>query len=73
MGDQIGRILFSLGSFLKITEVAQIFGYFFRSISYALILTKTIGWATLWAAFFTNSPGHPDRVVLRNGVCKREW
>jgi hypothetical protein len=26
MGDQIGRILFSLGSFLKVTEVAQIFG-----------------------------------------------
>jgi hypothetical protein len=27
--------------------------------SYALILTN-IGWATLWAIFFTNSSGHPE-------------
>jgi hypothetical protein len=35
----IGRF-YSLGSFLKITEVAQILGLFFQGKSYVLILTK---------------------------------
>jgi hypothetical protein len=35
----IGR-LFTLGGFLKITEVAHSFGDFFPSTSYVLILTK---------------------------------
>jgi hypothetical protein len=45
-----GRLL-SLGSFIKITEVAPYFGIlFFQSIAYVLILTK-IGWATFWGVF----------------------
>jgi hypothetical protein len=33
---------------------------FFRVYTYALILTKKIGWATFWAIFSANSSGHPD-------------
>jgi hypothetical protein len=43
--------LFTLGSVLKIREVAQSFGQlFFHGASYVLILTKN-GWATIWATF----------------------
>jgi hypothetical protein len=46
----IGR-LFSLGSFMKITEVAKILrSAFFHDTSYALILTK-MGWVAFWAIF----------------------
>jgi hypothetical protein len=45
----IGR-LFTLGRFLKITKVAQIFGQFLHGTSELLILAKT-GWAVLWAIF----------------------
>jgi hypothetical protein len=47
--------LFTLGSFLKITQETKLFGYFFSA---KLIVTK-MGWATFWAIFFTNSSGHP--------------
>jgi hypothetical protein len=50
--------LFSLGGFLKITEIAQILVH---GTSYALILTKTTGWATLWAMF---SQAHLVTLVL---------
>jgi hypothetical protein len=55
----IGR-LFSLGNFMKITEVAQIFSYFMpRQQNYVLIVTKT-GSGCILGDFFTNSSGHPD-------------
>jgi hypothetical protein len=44
--------LFTLGSFSKITEVAQLFGLNFTTVeSYAHILEK-MGWAAFWAMFF---------------------
>jgi hypothetical protein len=44
--------LFTLGSFLKMTEVAQIFGLLFPNVSatYVLILTES-GLGNSWASF----------------------
>jgi hypothetical protein len=50
----IGR-LFILDSFLKITEVAHIFGYFF--VRYSLIWQKWFG--NILGDVFTNLSGHP--------------
>jgi hypothetical protein len=52
--------IFTLESFLKITEVAQIIGQLFSNVGkcYGLILTK-MGWAAFWAIFFSNASGHP--------------
>jgi hypothetical protein len=50
--------LFTLGCFLKISEVAHIFGFLFSTVKviYALILTKMY-WATFLAILSTNSSG----------------
>jgi hypothetical protein len=62
---------FTLGRFIKITDVAQKlhkvkvkFGYFFVSLEYALILTKN-GFGYILGDFVTNSSGHPG-FKLRN-------
>jgi hypothetical protein len=53
--SSIGR-LFTLGSFIKITEKALFFlATFFHSKRYAYFSTKKIRWATIWAIF---SPTH---------------
>jgi hypothetical protein len=53
LGDvlPVGR-LFSLGSFLKISGVAQTNGK-----GYVLIFTKMV-WAKFWVIFFKNSSGY---------------
>jgi hypothetical protein len=62
----VGR-LFSLGSFLKITEEAQMVGLlFFYGKILTLILTKK-GWASFCTIFSTNNSGHPG---LRSGGFK---
>jgi hypothetical protein len=54
----LGR-LFSLGSFSKIAEVAQIFGLpLFLGKGHSLISTKN-GFDSILGDFFTNSSGHP--------------
>jgi hypothetical protein len=49
--------LFTSVSFLKNAEVAQILRTLFSKAK----VTKCFhfDWATFWAIFFTNSPGHP--------------
>jgi hypothetical protein len=56
LGDfsPLGR-LFTLGSFLKRTEVAKLFGLLFKR---SLILGHILGY------FFTNSSGHPGMFSL---------
>jgi hypothetical protein len=54
--------MFTLNSFLKITEVAKSLGYFFRNEGYAFILTKMC-WAIFWSIF---SQTHL-RGVFQNG------
>jgi hypothetical protein len=51
--------MFTFGSFLEITEVAQIFGIlsYTYSKSYVLILKNGLG--NILGGFFTNSSGHP--------------
>jgi hypothetical protein len=51
--------LFTLGSFLNITEVAQ-------CLSHVFILTKN-GLGHILADFFTNSSGHPVGEVQKPG------
>jgi hypothetical protein len=53
--------MLTLGSFLKITEVAQIFELpFYTDIPmYCCISFDEVGWATFWAIFSANSSGHP--------------
>jgi hypothetical protein len=43
--------LFTLASYLEITEVVKIFGYFFHGKSYTLLRQKKMGGATFWATF----------------------
>jgi hypothetical protein len=43
---------------MKITEVVHIFGLLFDKVKVMHYLSKMY-WATFWAIFFTNSPGHP--------------
>jgi hypothetical protein len=45
--------------FLKITEVAEFFCAAFHDKSFVAILTKQLGWVTIWAIFSQNSSGHP--------------
>jgi hypothetical protein len=47
--------MFTLNSFLKITEVAKSLGYFFRNEGYALILTKMCWAMYILVVFFANS------------------
>jgi E3 ubiquitin-protein ligase DOA10 len=50
--------LFPLDSFLIITAMVQIFGYFFHVSGYVFILAKSrLGY--ILSDFFTNSSGHP--------------
>jgi hypothetical protein len=60
IGDRVTRLgeflpvvrLFSLGSFFKITEVAQIFGLLFSMVKLHNVLISTkMGWASCWAIF----------------------
>jgi hypothetical protein len=62
--------LFTLGSFLKMTKVAQIYGLHFPNVSATcvLILRKN-GLGYLLGAFFANSSGHPGYVPARAGLC----
>jgi hypothetical protein len=57
--------LFTLGSSLKMTEVARIYGLLFTNVSatYLLILTK-MGWNRyIFGYFFKNSSGHPATFI----------
>jgi hypothetical protein len=60
---------------LHISEVAQIFGPLFSTVP--AVFGQTIGWATVWATFFTNSSGHPARPAKRTVECRKcpnnEW
>jgi hypothetical protein len=75
-GDQIERIfigqLFTLGSFLKMTEVCSpCFGAtFFLGLSHALILPKNV-LGYILSDFFTNSSCHPDG--SRVTTCANSW
>jgi hypothetical protein len=66
--------LFTLGSFLKITEVAQtLLGYFYRGKNY--VYTK-IGWATffhklVWSPWL--KPMHVVEATLTAGIRQRLW
>jgi hypothetical protein len=53
----IGR-LFTLCSFLKMTEVAQIFQTIFAIVKVSYILTFTNGLGYIIGDLFTNSSGH---------------
>jgi hypothetical protein len=78
-----GRLL-TMGTFSKITEVAQIFELLFsKSINYLLILTK-FGLGYILSDFFTNLSGHtvkdskwirkPGRVIFATALAKnQEW
>jgi hypothetical protein len=57
-GDQIGR-LFTLGVFLKTTEVAHIFGLLLSTIQVMhKFWQKWVG-LHFWTIFFSNASGHP--------------
>jgi hypothetical protein len=56
-GDQIGR-LFTLCSFVKLTEKNLLSGYFFNCKSYVLIITKNV-LGYILGDFFSNAFGHP--------------
>jgi hypothetical protein len=67
-GDQIGRIfvywvIVYFGWFFLITEVAYIFLVLLSHGKLDEIILTKMGWAALWANFFTNSSGHPDPSV----------
>jgi hypothetical protein len=47
-----------LGSFLQITEIAQIIGLLISTKNYILIMTKN-GLGYILGDFFTNVSGHP--------------
>jgi hypothetical protein len=47
------------GSFLKITELAQILGILFSTRQVMYWLRQKMGQATFGAIFFQNSSGHP--------------
>jgi hypothetical protein len=54
--------LFTLGSFVKITEVAPIIALLFNGKIYVLIISKTeLG--DILGDFFTNASGHPERIT----------
>jgi hypothetical protein len=56
-------LLFALGTYVKTTEVAHIFGLLNSTVKvYALILTKP-GLGYILGEFFTNSSGHPVAVA----------
>jgi hypothetical protein len=52
-------VIVTLGSFLKITEVAQILGCLFRSWGYALILAQKRVGLRFGLLFQKISSGHP--------------
>jgi hypothetical protein len=55
-GDCLLRVVF-----VRIAELAQIHRTTFLNCwSCALIITKKMNWATIWATFFTNASGHLD-------------
>jgi hypothetical protein len=70
LGDQIRRFS-SLGGFLKIEDVSQIFVHFFNVSINLLIMTK-MDWATFWAFFFANSSCHPGHMVNKRSY-KRQF
>jgi hypothetical protein len=51
--------LFLLGSYLRITEVAHIFGLLYSSVKFKNKCWQKIGWATFWAIF-----SQPNLVTL---------
>jgi hypothetical protein len=55
--------LFTLGSFMKITEIAQLFWLLFLSVKITYYLQQTIGWATLWAIFTRSGT---DVMIFKN-------
>jgi hypothetical protein len=70
-GDQIRRIfaywgLFTLGSFLKITELV-IHRAFLHCISYVLIWVW-VGWVSIWAIF-----SQTHLVTLKDTTAKSDW
>jgi hypothetical protein len=50
----VGR-LFTLVIPLNYRSSQKFGGYIFRGISYVIILSKKLGWATFWVFFSTNS------------------
>jgi hypothetical protein len=49
--------MFTLGSFLKITIVCRLLGYFFHSKSYVgITFVKKLDWGTIWAIFSQTNP-----------------
>jgi hypothetical protein len=73
------QVLFQIFRFLLITEVAQMFWYFFHGKSNVLILAK-MGWATFWAFLQQTHPAtrlvnlqnrnktHPDHSCDKNCI-----
>jgi hypothetical protein len=59
--------IFSLGSFDKITEIAQSFGQLFSTAKDMYRFGQRMDLDTFWAIFFTNSSGHPAKRQLAKG------
>jgi hypothetical protein len=58
--------LVTLGSILKIEEVAQFFGFLFSMVKVMYYFQqKKMGWATFWASFST---AHPVTLVASSRV-----
>jgi hypothetical protein len=62
--DRLGEFspigsLFTLGCFMKSTEIAQIVCLLFSTVKVMHIFLPELFLATFWAIFFTDSSGHP--------------
>jgi hypothetical protein len=71
-GDQIS-LIFAYGPVIRVGQFLRKFQKFLQGKSNALIFTKKMFRATVWAIFPTNSSGHPGLVAstVTRCVCEK--